>query len=372
MKCTFCAYETDKKANLTRHIRLVHTDTAPAFSCSICDRKFKYEHNLRRHMVMKKCTTSTQQNINMAQQNINMAQQNINIDQQNINIDQQNINIDQQNINIANMCDRCNKTLASKQSLQRHIAVCDGTLNAKMCPNCHKTFAFTQSKHHHLKTCQSTQLVAINQTPTALSNCPITNNIDTQNNIQNSVVNNTHNTTQNNTHNDNSKNIQNITIVAFNPEDITSIVPLLTDHIDIKAMKRAIKTQDKPDVLLKYTKELMKKPENRCIKKTNMRSSHSSVHVGNNNWELKPDALIYPKFVSDIASMSQELLEKCKHHPSIPDHIIQGLIAFNEYMADNGYCNDEQQVQERIKHNYRRVVAGAKSIVYEQTVADQK
>jgi len=327
MKCEHCSYETSKKSNLLRHVKNVHTQTEKAHICLNCDRKFKYQSNLTRHMVSKTCIQPAQQNNTLPQQNVN---------------------IPQQNVNISHVCQRCSKTLASKQSLDRHVAVCDGTLNAKMCPKCHKTFAFRQSKTVHMKTCE------------AVISQHHTNNIHTQNNYNNSSVN-----VNNINHQQNNNN--NITIVTFNPEDIHTIVPLLTDHIDMNVLRRAIKTQQKPDVLLKYTEELLKKPENRCVKKTNLRSSHSSVHVGNNRWRLKPDALVYPKLVSDIATLVQALLEHRLNFPNIPKHIIDGLAAFNEYMCDNGYCNETPAEADNVKHGYKRVVSGTKSLVYEQT-----
>jgi len=282
-----------------------------------------------------------------------MVGQNVNIEGQNVNIEGQNVNIEGQNVNIVHSCHRCSKVLATKKSLNRHISVCDGTMNSNVCSKCNKSFSCRQSKSRHLQNCKGEVSLHVDGSMTQYNNSEV-NNIQTQNNIENQQ-------------NIQTQNNNNITIVTFNPEDVATIVPLLTDHIDIRALKAAIKTNDKPDVLLKYTEELMKKPENRCVKKTNMRSSHSSVHVGNNKWRLKPDALVYPKLVSDIATLAQDLLEKCKQHRSIPQHLIQGLIAFNEYIADKGYCNEDSSTQDRVMNGYKRVVSGTKSLVYENT-----
>ncbi len=55
-------------------------------------------------------------------------------------------------------CNKCNKILASKQSLNRHIIICKEISNPLECHICHKIFSHRSSKSKHLKTCNNNLL----------------------------------------------------------------------------------------------------------------------------------------------------------------------------------------------------------------------
>jgi hypothetical protein len=76
---------------------------------------------------------------------------------------------------------------------------------------------------------------------------------------------------------------------------------LLNDHISKKALKAMLNTSDYTKILSSYTKTLMDRKENQCVRKTNLNSSSSKVHVGNDIWEACIDKEIYPKLISNIA-----------------------------------------------------------------------
>jgi len=92
-----------------------------------------------------------QQNGHGAQQNGNGAQQNGNGAQQNGNGAQQNGNGAQQNGNVFTYCTNCKTKLSSKQSYDRHQAVCRG-VEKNVCIICLKVFSSRQSRTQHMRT----------------------------------------------------------------------------------------------------------------------------------------------------------------------------------------------------------------------------
>jgi len=59
---------------------------------------------------------------------------------------------------------------------------------------------------------------------------------------------------------------------------------LKTDHINLEFISKLLKIKEK-DALTLYTKKILDNPENRCIKKTNLRSIYSQIHIGDNKWD---------------------------------------------------------------------------------------
>lgn len=52
------------------------------------------------------------------------------------------------------ICDKCNRKLASKQSLKNHQSICKGVENKLECHFCHQVFKYPSSKSRHIKTCK--------------------------------------------------------------------------------------------------------------------------------------------------------------------------------------------------------------------------
>jgi len=69
------------------------------YNCKCCDYKSNNKSNVYRHMVAK---------------HIVFDYQNANIEKQNANIFKQNANTNEQKANTDNICNKCNKKLASK------------------------------------------------------------------------------------------------------------------------------------------------------------------------------------------------------------------------------------------------------------------
>lgn len=306
------------------------------YNCSFCKYKSNKKFNLNRHMVAKH---NNENNSNITTINNNTT------------IDNSNINNNNNNTTINNKCNKCNKILSSKQYLNKHILICKGVSNPLECHLCHKIFANSGSKSTHLKMCKvKLSLINNNQKPEIPINSIINNVTNNTNNITNNIINNI----------DNSINTSNITnIIIFNPNNPNG-KSFKTDHINLEFISKLLKIKEE-DALSLYTKKILDNPENRCIKKTNLRSTFSEIHIGNNKWNSYYDSDIYPKFICEISNCLCELLvDKIS-----TKKIINKLIEFLDYMSDYGYCNDDDiTIKNKINKKHKELIQRIKAIVY--------
>ena len=284
--------------------------------CDFCDYKTNKRYNLTRHVEIK------------------------HIEQKNNLFEQKN------NLRILhnNQCEKCEKILSSKQNYNRHIQTCQGKRNLLECIYCKTIFSIPQARYRHQKICKiklestSTELIL-----KPLDKLDIAQHIETQQNIQTQQY---------------VQNQQNITIV-YDPEKLE----LLNDHLQDK-LKSFLKHPDNKTNFCDYSKELMGRKENQCIKKSNIRSSHSEVHIGNNNWELRLDKEIYPGLISNIADNFSECFNTDQKH-SRQHKLFQ---AFLDYMADFGYCNsDDPEEITNNKKDFEMLTQQVKTIIYNIT-----
>jgi hypothetical protein len=85
----------------------------------------------------------------------------------------------------------------------------------------------------------------------------------------------------------------------------------------------------------------------------------SLVHIGNNKWNYYYDNDVYPKFISEISNCFEELLLS----KILNRNIINKFIDFLDYMADEGYCNNED-INEDIKKKYKMQIQKTKLLIY--------
>jgi len=202
--------------------------------------------------------------------------------------------------------------------------------------------------------------------PAAPSVHTITNNTNTTTNNDNRTINNTLG----------KQHIQsggvaidsltnNINIIAFKPEDKEQL-QLITEHITADVLKQLVHMSENSDVLSSYTEHLLENPRNRCVKKTNLRTGHSEVHVGNNEWKIFQDKQVYPKLVADVASCFADFLNG--HRRQMNHATFMRLVEFVDYMSDQGYCNTDDREKEReIKASYRDILQRTKYTCYNAT-----
>jgi hypothetical protein len=324
--CNFCSYFSNRKFNLTRHLK-----------------------------------THNSENLNINSENLNINSKNLNINSKNLNINSKNLNNNLNNLtsyednnkNNENLCFKCNKIFCSKYSLKMHIEKCKGIANGLICQYCNKIFSFYSSKSVHIKKCKMKYDIENNNQNNEILDIHSTSNIITNNN--NTINNNTTNNITNNTINNN-QTINN-NIIIFDPTNVSGKT-LKTEHINLDFIKNLIKINEN-DILTIYTKKILDNPDNRCIRKSNMRSMFTEIHTGKNKWDLYYDNDIYPKFISEISNCLSELLMlKISNR-----NIIKKLIDFLDYMSDEGYCNQDE-LNEEIKKKYKNQIQKTKAIIY--------
>jgi TatD DNase family protein len=103
----------------------------------------------------------------------------------------------------------------------------------------------------------------------------------------------------------------------------------------------------KAKILTDFSTLLLGRRENQCVRKTNLHSSSSAVHVGNDKWVYQTDKLIYPKIYTALGvhplhiNSNLDFIEE-----DITQHINRkSLIAIGETGLDEYYTQDNESLQ---------------------------
>jgi hypothetical protein len=270
-------------------------------------------------------------------------------------------------------CKKCCKTFTTLRWMKHHDIKCKGVVDSHTCEYCKTIFSNPCNKYRHLKTCKKKKEVdqmALVPTNTAKSagtvpgsenGClvnNITNNFETQNN--------------NNTNIQNQQN-NNVNIIVFNPNDMQ----FLTDHIDIEKITKMIardtrrpeERQEPRAIISTYGRDLLGRPENKCIQKKNLRANYAKVHMGKNKWKSMLDQDVYPKLACNIANTFQSFLHSCTDDvkTNIRLYVRERMIPFLDYMAEQGYCNDEERAQ-HVMEQFNALVQELRLVTFDLTV----
>lgn len=292
------------------------TPNQQIYKCDECDKNFTRKYNLTRHIVRfhknDECKNVAVEDTNVAVEDTNVAK---------------------------HQCPRCYNTFSHKWCLTRHLSVCKGLQKTFECKKCLKKFRTEVSQNKHCKTCIE-------------KNKPGTINIGTQNNI--------------NTQNIETQNNNNNIIVVYNKYGST---PFTTDHLTVEDFKKILELAS-PHIdsrtITEFSRKLLSNPENMCIKKKDLKTSHSQVHTGDNNWETHLDSVVYPKLANDMANEMFEIINAKRRQ--LKKEMFDKLRDFVDYMADNGYINtDDKDREKEIRKEYKTFVKGLKLIVYGNT-----
>ena len=295
------------------------------FCCEYCDYKSNKHYNILRHMIIK----------HIESENINVNQNN-----QINNPNNQNVSPNNQQ---QNQCEKCEKILSNQQNYKRHCKTCKGKINPLQCHICNEVFTTRSAKSKHQKNCK---IKKEEEQKASIQNIEIQNNIQTQNNTTNNITNN--NITNNNT----------INIINFSND-------LECEFVETKQFQKKIKkllagNNNEITMIKYYNRELFAIKENQCIKKTNLRSSHSQVHIGDNKWIVKPDKEVYPQMVSSYANNFSNLITK-KQEENRNYHKRLGTKL--DYLIDN-YINGTDEEQKELNEQHKELQTDLKVFVY--------
>ena len=188
------------------------------------------------------------------------------------------------------VCNQCGRDFPKSYNLKRHTGRCKGVSNPLECYKCHAVFKHASGKCRHLKTCTGTANV-VEKVPDQQVVQNITNNT-TNYNIVNNVV---------------------IQLVAFQPNGSRKQTEFTIDHIPNEQFLTLFKGKNETSAITsslgEITSRILEAPQNQLVKKTNMRSGDSLVHMGDNRWTVQQDKNVYPKLTEDITNVVLEQLE---------------------------------------------------------------
>jgi len=264
-------------------------------------------------------------------------------------------NLNSITLTLQNQCEICEKILSSKRNYLNHIDICKGKINTLQCIYCNEIFTLSPAKYRHQKICkkriQSNDLIIPNEEANTIIGTNINNTI-----INGSIVG-----TIENQNNINTSNVQNINIVVYNNDPTEKF--LNDSHIDNNAISRIINEQNVLETLNNYNRELFSLKENQCIRKTNMRSSDSQIHLGNNKWEIRKDSEIFPKLMCSSANSFSEILTLKRLSKRYPE-----LDKLLHYVGEEGYINTDDINEEKIvKDLFKDSVSSFIRIIYNIT-----
>jgi len=316
-KCSACDYISEKKYNVTRHIVRTHNNNT--------------------------ITKNSQKGTENSQKGTENSQKGTENSQKGTDFENEEIPHD----SLCTSCYKCHKNISNKYNLKRHELTCKG-VDTLQCEFCFKYFKYRHNKYEHVKICkikneiEQKSLILINSEALKINN-------ENNQNITNNIIN-SNNTTNNTVINNN--------IIVYDPANMQ----LLNDHITRDQFKKIIYNHDYPKILTDFSTLLLGRRENQCVRKTNLHSSSSAVHVGNDKWVYQTDKLIYPKLLSNIATNFGNVGE------SLKVSICKRLEGFTEDVTCEATdCHDNNQEELALKRQYRILFNNFKHLVFNLT-----
>ena len=310
-KCPKCNYLTELKANMTRHC-------------------------ISKHPEIIINTLNVNKPVEIVENNIT-------------NVEKNGANVELFN------CTKCSKNYKNKRYLTTHIINCKGIKNSLECHICHKIFNTRSAKSKHISVCTSKALIARDSNDTIAGT---------------TINNNTLNNSGTITTNSNNNTVNNITIISCKPDSNNKeLIEFITKHISNPDLQKIIESNGNkcsPEMVESYTRHLLTNPENRCIEKTNMRSIHSRVHVGEGKWHYKHDKELLPYYACSVANnMDQTIKERLGDDTNLLDRrTLKAIERYLDYMSDKGYCNDAD-LEKDMRQEFHDIKHRLKAVIYE-------
>ena len=309
------------------------------FKCEVCERQLSNSYNLRRHMLILHGISEMSENIPFNSKSIPFNSKIVPLETTT------SIEDDDKSYK----CSRCGNSFVRKWNLMRHEKKCRG-YNPIKCDYCDKFFSYYSAKYRHQKTCRK-KIEVDAKSVTIKNHCQEANTIN------------------NNTHIENQNNQTQNIILVYKPENMEFI----KDHIGESALEyiKSIYPTIDHRIVTDYSKRIMDLPENRCIKKTDLKSGYSDVHIGDNKWEKISDQSVYPHLACSVANNLSEYVNVKRS--KLQKETFDKIMKFIDYMADEGYINTEDKVKEkRILKQFKAFVKDLKLIVFNKSSLNPK
>ena len=260
LNCSYCTYNTDRPYNLNRHI--------------------KHKHN-----------SNDINNINTEHSGEKVA------------LDGEKVALDDEKETLR--CSECYKTFTRYRNLLQHKSICKKVHHVNECIQCHKVFAQKYGLYKHKKICKGLPLipyVSPSEQPNQISTDTDAKNIVIQNNNSTNTLINNSNSNSNNT------STNNININVF-PTSLHTDYSIQTDHFSLKELKKNIRKQSTFEAIGTSLRMVLQNTNNLPVKKKNLRSDNSYVHVGDNKWEIRKDNEVFGLISFHISRCFQVYLD---------------------------------------------------------------
>jgi hypothetical protein len=93
--------------------------------------------------------------------------------------------------------------------------------------------------------------------------------------------------------------VNNVVVLKF-PE-CDDDFDFIRDHIGIEEFKKLFDCS-RPEVGFKrFATAILEKPENRILKKSDVKANHTMIHKGDGEWELALDKDVFPRLTFDLS-----------------------------------------------------------------------
>lgn len=266
-------------------------------------------------------------------------------------------------------CHKCAKVFDREWNKDRHQSRCRGKTLTKTfkCGYCNSEFAHASSKYRHLKTCRTSQeqnnheatnttseitnegvaVIGTNATGAAAGNNTSGAVIGTN---TGSVVG-----TQNTT---NVENHNSVTIITFGES-----IRFVNDHITAERLEKMFQPGDLLKNLKEYMLCIMNEATNRCVKKTSLKHTNVSAHVGNGEWRTFHDKEVFPLMVTEIANNGWENLRY--KAATVGIRVYQPLLDDLEILTS--YQNPYEYEDKRMRNLFKMATYIIRNIVVDKT-----
>lgn len=218
-------------------------------------------------------------------------------------------------------CEKCNHEFARHKNLLDHKEICRG-VPVNTCKICLKICSNSRVRWNHESACTGPKINAQAQVHEDASALMVIPKPDKPSDDKKSTI------------IQNIQNIQNNNIVINQTinQNVINVVPFPTDQLVdepvfmiprdrmndfLSNMRSAVQTSDFK-LIETALKEILAVPENRVIRKADLKSAYTKVHMGDGVWQEMCDAQVYPRVLYYASKDSYDMIEGAPTHRYFP------------------------------------------------------